>query len=236
MAFRIAVYEQEKAKRATIHDCLAHYSFQHNLEYEVLWLQSVMDVRQQEQYLPTVQLALISLDLSGARAMGEALYRLNPEARIYYYRSKLCNLEPLLPTRPVNFCAWTGAEAETELFAAKLDAVFRDIFTAPGILRVDTRTGLYLLDKRRISYLQSDLKYVIIHLADGDEIRIFRRLSDMEGDMGRAFVRIHKRYIVNSLRVRCFDKSRRVVLMDDGEELPVSESQYDQALAGLKRE
>lgn len=234
MAFRIAVYEPEKAKRGIVHGCLERYSFEHNLEYEVLWFQSALDARQQAQYLPDVRLALISLDAPGAKAMGEAQYRQNPECRIYYYRNKLCNLEPLLPTRPVSFCAWTGTEDEAALFALKLDAVFQDILSAPQTLQVDTRGGLYMLDKRRIRYLQSDLKYVMIRLDGGDDVRIFRKLSDMEADMGADFVRIHKRYIVNRRRVRCFDKSRRCVVLDDGEELPVSESQYDQALADMK--
>ena len=33
--------------------------------------------------------------------MGEALYAANPDCRIYYYRGRPCNLEPLLPTRPI---------------------------------------------------------------------------------------------------------------------------------------
>lgn len=235
MELRIAVYDDDGERKKRIHALLEAYTFERNLAYQVLWASRLPSPEKREEYLPGLSMALICLDTPGAFPMGKALYALNPDCRIYYYRSRSCNLEPLLCTRPLRFCAYPqpGGPEEAE-FSLRLREVFQELETAGHMFALETRGGLRLIPCAQILYFMSDLKYVHILLRDGEDISVFRKLTDLEPDLDSRFVRIHKRYIVNRMHVRLFDKAGRTVEMDNGEVLSVSDARYETALNDLR--
>lgn len=235
MDLRIAVFDADEERKKRIHAMLEAYAFECNLVYQVLWASRLPSPEKRAEYLPGVALALINLDSPGAFSMGKALYALNPDCRIYYYRSRACNLEPLLCTRPIRFCAYPmpGGPEEAD-FSIRLREVFQELEQAEHIFSLETRAGLRLIPCSQILYFMSDLKYVHILLKNGEDISVFRKLTDMEPDLGSRFVRIHKRYIVNRTHVRLFDKAERTVQMDNGEVLSVSDARYEDALRELR--
>lgn len=235
MELRIAVYDGDAERKKRIHAMLESYAFERNLAYQVLWASRLPSPEKQAEYLPGLSMALICLDTPGSFAMGKALYALNPDCRIYYYRSRSCNLEPLLCTRPLRFCVYPQPDAPEEAeFSLRLREVFEELESADHIFALETRAGLRLIPCAQILYFMSDLKYVHILLRDGEDVSVFRKLTDLEPDLGSRFVRIHKRYIVNRTHVRLFDKAGRTVEMDNGEVLSVSDARYEAALNDLR--
>ena len=93
---------------------------------------------------------------------------------------------------------------------------------------------MYLLPKRNILYFQSDLRYVDICTIQGDNLRILAKLSEIELLVGSVFVRIHKSYLVNLKHVLWIDKKKHLVLLTNGEQLPVSDAQYEQVCERLR--
>lgn len=222
----LAVFEPDPSRKATIKDWLVRYTVQRNCEMELLWFVDPDPIRKIEKHAEKIQIALVGLDSEKGMDAGKVLYEKNPDCRILYYRISPCELEPLLPTRPISFYLWDDGR---EAFLEKLDAVYNDVLLTQTTFRYETKNKMYLLPKRNILYFQSDLRYVNICLLHGENPRILAKLSQIEQFAGDFFVRIHKSYLVNPRHVLWMDKKNHLVLLTNGEQLPVSDAQYEKA-------
>lgn len=220
----LAVLEPNPSRKAAMKDWLVRYTVQRNCEMELLWFTDQNPIPKTEKYAERIQIALIGLDSENGSKIGQALYEKNPDCRILYYRTSRCDLEPLLPTRPVSFYLWENGR---EVFMEKLDKVYNDVLLTQTTFRYETKNKMYLLPKRNILYFQSDLRYVNICLLHGEHPRILAKLSEIEQLAGDFFVRIHKSYLVNPKHVLWMDKKNHLVLLTNGEQLPVSDAQYE---------
>lgn len=227
----LAVFETDPERKSVIKEWLVRYTIQQNCEMELLWFTDQAPIPKMEKYAQSIQIALIGLDAEDGFAVGQALYDNNPDSRILYYRTSGCDLEPLLSSRPISFYLWENGQ---EAFLKKLDAVYQEVLLAQTTFRYETKNKLYLLPKRNILYFQSDLRYVNICLLGGEPPRILAKLSRIEQLAGDFFVRIHKSYLVNPKHVLWMDKKSRTVLLSNGEQLPVSEAQYEKACEKLR--
>ena len=227
----LAVLESSRLKKELIRQWVRRYASKQKCGLEILWLLDQDPLAKVEKYAMGMQIALINLDSDKGEACGRALYERNPDCRILYYRSEPCSLVHLLRTRPISFYLWTQDE---EKFLEKFDAVYQEVLLAQSSFCYETKSKMYLIPKCNILYFQSDLRYVNISLVHGEHPRILAKLSEMEPLAGDAFVRIHKSYLVNSRYVLWLDKKNHFVLMTNGEQLPVSDAQYDRVCERLR--
>ena len=227
----VAVFEPDPGRKATIKEWLVRYTVQRNCEIELLWFSDVNPAAKLEKHASHVQIALIGLDHETGAQTGALLYSQNPDCRILYYCAEDCELEPLLPSRPIDFFLWSRGR---DSFLKKLDAVYEDVRLSPDTFRYETKNAIHLLPKRSILYFRSDLRYVDVCLQDGRQIRLMTKLSRIEELAAEPFVRIHKSYLVNGGHVACMDKKNRCVLLTNGETLPVSEAQYGYACSSFR--
>lgn len=228
----VAVFEPDAARRAMLKEWLVRYTLRRNCELELLWFVDHEPVSKLQRHGEKLQIALVGLDVENGFETGQALYEINQDCRILYYRSNPCDLEPLLVSRPIGFYLWAQGR---EAFLEKLDSVYSDVQLAQATFRYETRNKMYLLPKRNILYFQSDLRYVNICLLHGEHPRILAKLSEIEQLAGDGFVRIHKSYLVNPGHILWMDKKNHVVLLTNGEQLPVSDAQYENACQQLRR-
>lgn len=228
----LAVFEPDPGRKNTLKEWLVRYTVQQNCELELLWFMEEDPTGKIHKYAAKIHIALIGLDGEKGFETGVELYEKNQDCRILYYRSAVCDLEPLLSTRPISFYLW---EAGRERFLEKLDRVYQEVLLAQTTFRYETKNKMYLLPKRNILYFQSDLRYVNICLLHGENPRILAKLSEIEQLAGDLFVRIHKSYLVNPRHVLWMDKKNHLVLLTNGEQLPVSDAQYEKACERLRR-
>lgn len=222
-----AVFEKKEKSRELLREWLVRYLVQSNRELNLLWFTGDMTREKLDRYASGIDFALISLDGEEGRKAGALLYEKNPECRICYYRSGPCALEPLLPTRPAAFFLQEQGEPE---FQKILGRILEELSGAKDIFFYEGRKEMYCLPMAQILYLQSDLKYVQIHSRTRGDLRLFSKLSSLEGRLDGRFVRIHKSYIVNSSYVEAVDKKKHMVRLSDGEQLPVSDAWYERTL------
>lgn len=220
----LAVFETDPSRNATIKDWLVRYTVQNNCEMELLWFTDPDPTHKMEKYTERIQIAMIGLDSGKGSEIGQALYEKNPDCRILYYQTSKCDLEPLLASRPISFYLWENGR---ESFLEKLDKVYNDVLLTQTTFRYETKSRMFLLQKRNILYFQSDLRYVNIRLLHGEHPRILAKLSDIEQFAGDGFVRIHKSYLVNPKHVLWMDKKNHLLLLTNGEQLPISDAQYE---------
>lgn len=227
----VAVFEWDTAKQATIKNWLVRYTVQRNCELELLWFTDQNPISKLKKYAQRIQIALVNVDLADGLETGKALYEQNPDCRILYYRNSPCDLEPLFSSRPLGFYLWTNG---IEDFFNKMDMIYSDVISSQATFRYETKNKLYLLPKQNIMYLQSDLRYVNIYTKNGESPRILAKLSEIERLAGDSFLRIHKSYLVNPKHILWMDKTNHFVLLDNGEQLPVSDAQYENVCEKLR--
>lgn len=222
-----AVFDTNENSRTRIRQWIIRYLMQASREMDMLWFTEAVSDEKIAKYSSRIHFALICLDDEAGAEIGQNLYRENPACRICYYRTEPCDLVPLLSSRPISFYLWKKGE---KAFTQTLDAITNELSTSKDLFQYETRRDLYLIPLRNILYVQSDLKYVVIHTVSGTEERLFAKLSQVEDKLNSRFVRVHKSFIVNSDYVTFVDKKEHTVVLAGGEHIPISEAQYEQAM------
>lgn len=226
-----AVFEQKQENRELLREWIVRYLIRTNREMDFLWFTQKVTGEKLEKYAKKIDFAMISLENEAGIEAGRLLYRLNPECRICYYHSAVCDLEPLLPTRPIAFFLQRCGETA---FRQILDSLLEELAGARDVFFYEGRKGMYSIPLAHILYLQSDLKYVLVHVDAEEDVRFFSQLSQVEDRLDSRFVRIHKSYIVNSEYVEFVDKKRHLVRLSNEETLPISDAQYGGAVEMLR--
>lgn len=226
----LAIIEKDPARMETIKNWLLDYSRKENCYFNAIKISADTPADIIGKYAGQLQIALINLDCSEGKECGHVLYEENPDCRIMYYRSEPCTLTPLISSRPISFFLWPKGK---EVFLQRFDAMCRDVIRTQTF-HYETRSRKYLILKSNILYFQSDLRYVDIHVTKGENPRILAKLTEMEPLAGDTFVRIHKSYLVNARHVCYLDKKNHHVLMSNGEQIPVSDAQYENACEKLR--
>jgi two-component system LytT family response regulator len=97
--------------------------------------------------------------------------------------------------------------------------------------RVLVRRGseVHVLQLSDIDYVEAQDDYIVFH-SGGSALRKKQRLAEAERQLGAAFVRIHRSFLLNLdrlQRIEPYAKDSRVAFLDDGTRLPVSRSGYE---------
>lgn len=74
-----------------------------------------------------------------------------------------------------------------------------------------------------ILYAEVYNRKVILHKRDGD-LEYYKRLSELETELGDAFARVHRSYLV---RLECVEKyNAQTVTLEDGSQIPMAKQKY----------
>lgn len=91
--------------------------------------------------------------------------------------------------------------------------------------------GTFRIYKEEILYCQSRGRQTEVVLAGGRTLSFYKKLDEMEESLGKGFVRIHQRYLVNGGRV--MQIGRESVTLEGDIVLPVSRSLRERATSSL---
>lgn len=227
----LAIIERDPVRMETIREWLLDYSRKQNCYFDAIKVSVANPADIIGKYVAQLQIALIDLDNDGGEKCGDTLYKMNPDCRILYYRSEPCSLVPLLSSRPISFFLWPKGR---NAFLERFDAVCKEVAFAQTTFRYETKSRIYLLAKRNILYFQSDLRYIDIHMQHDENPRILAKLNEIEAIAGDVFVRIHKSFLVNAKHILWLDKKNHQILISNGEQLPISDAQYDNVCVKLR--
>jgi two-component system LytT family response regulator len=91
------------------------------------------------------------------------------------------------------------------------------------------RADVHVVPIAKVDYIESQDDYVAIHSAGRSYLKE-QTLAELESALdARAFVRVHRRYILNVARlarIEVTDTDSRVAILSDGARLPISRSGY----------
>ena len=228
----ISVYDTDPNNRTKIKEMLVAYSIQYDREFDLLWITEPEAIEKSKEYLLSCCASFISLDSKEASKFASFAYSQNPDMRICFYKKEEYDVVPLLSTRPMGFFLLNENRKE---FFEKANVLFYDIAHSSHYFYYSTRNSVLCYPMRAITYLSSELKYVFVHKQNGESDKIYAKLADVEKDLNREFIRIHKSYLVNPKHLCYIDKRSHEVILDTGEVLPISDPYYREVVDFLQK-
>lgn len=233
----VAIFDQSAENRERIKTWLINHSMRRVTDLERLWFSEPDAIDKLERYAAAFNIAFISLDDSQGRALGQRLSQLNPDCIICYCRQQPCDLAHLLHSRPYEFFTWSQGES---VFLDKLDDMIGRTVFSVNTFSYETKRALHCYPVRNILYFQSDLKYVHIKTALGNDALLYAKLSDMERSLQAEglwplFLRCHKSFLVNRVHIRTVNKPDHTLELSTGEAVPISDACYKSVLQTLTR-
>lgn len=233
----IAIFDQNPGRRNMLKEWLLHITMNRNADLERIWFSDADAADKLRKYAVGFHIALISLDDEHAAAIGERLYEFNPDCLICYYKQELCDVRPVLHSRPYELFLWQQGEKE---FAKMLKDMIAKAVRSANMFCYETKQVLYCYPYRNILYFQSNLKYVHVKTMTGNDAELYTKLSEVEHSLHKGmfasnFLRIHKSIIVNRVYIEAINKRSHTVRLVTGVELPVSDLHYQNVIKTWRR-
>ena len=92
-----------------------------------------------------------------------------------------------------------------------------------------------LIEVDDIIYLKSESNYTAIHLTDGSKIMTSNTLKKYEVKLNaNQFMRVHNSYIVQKSQITTYQPNVNIILLRNGQEIPVSRSKKEQVISYFK--
>lgn len=233
----VAIFDRNPENRDTLKRWLLDFSMGRVTDIERLWFSDERAMRNVAKYAACFHIGFISLDDPMGLEIGQSLYDANPDCIICYYKNTPCDLSALLHSRPYEFFTWPQGK---DAFQEKLeDMIERTVFSA-NMFSFETKKVLYCYPVRNILYFQSNLKYVHIKTALGNDADIYAKLSEIEQNMHDSslyslFIRTHKSFLVNRASINEVNKQNHTLQLSTGESVPVSDAYYKAVIRELTR-
>lgn len=226
----IAVFDSDPLNQNEIKKIIIDYSVQRHVDLDILWFSDNFSKDSIKKYARSIQIAFISLDFDESEKVSEVLYYCNEDCRIIFYSGTSNELEPLLRFRPRAY--YYTNEEDKSLFEV-IDDIFSELKNSSCYYYHENKREILLIPLRKIMYFQSDLKYVNIYLRTGKQERVYAKLSEIEAKLTPDFIRIHKSYYVNRKYIHSVNKSKKLVVLSNAQELPISEANYKTVIAAF---
>jgi two-component system, LytTR family, response regulator len=111
----------------------------------------------------------------------------------------------------------------------QLDQVKQQIKGAPiNKIAVSAQSGVIFIEFNDILYAEASGNYAKLVMSDNSHYIISKTLKDIQGVLEeKNFFRIHRQYIINLNKVKCFNRVDALLTMENKAELPVARIQKE---------
>jgi DNA-binding LytR/AlgR family response regulator len=201
-------------------EILIKYAIQYDLEMDIRIYKNLEACREE---LPDIDMVIINYEYYLRKeSMKGKLNAENEFCGICFYKKLLNQTGSVFEDRPVAYIKLS--EFDTYLYSI-ISLIERNIKRYNNVLQLNTKLGCYAISKKDILYCHSDLKYVVVYTATRKVYKKVMKLSELEEQLdSEAFLRVHQSFLVNRNYIEELDKSRGILLLRGGIEIPVSKS------------
>lgn len=221
-AYRLAVLEDDSVQRKHLLDILARCPYA-----ELFAVEGFADVCELEARMEKVRFDVLLCDISlgsdaSVNCRGIDFVRShaaeNAFMQVVYISGHAEFCSEVYSTEHAWFLLKPVAQADFDRALGKAVENLRKSSENPVGVVVDG--SIVLIPPRSIAYLESHLRKVCIHAADG-VYETYSTLSKMEERLPRSFIRCHKSFLVNIDCAKKLERDR--ILLNSGEHVPVSQ-------------
>lgn len=105
---------------------------------------------------------------------------------------------------------------------------------SPGKIKLPVGKKILFLEPDEVLYCESEGNYCKVILRKGSELFLTRKLKQVEALLPpHFFYRVHNSFLINLRKVREFHKNEGVILLENGERIPVSRQKREELLGRL---
>lgn len=179
-------------------------------------------------------LVLIEFNMPNAIAFAESIRKKNMFSKIIFY-----DYDTKTDINFVLKCTPFACIASNQKIDSIQDAIKKCLELSAqesNMLFFESRRTMLFLPIDKIVYFYSEQHYinVIYDMAETDRFK--DKLDNIESKISNPFfVRIHKSYFISLLHISKIDKKAHIIVMDNGSELPISDSYYKSVIAKLRQ-
>ena len=148
----------------------------------------------------------------------------NDNMKIIYMTGYIENSKRIFRTRPSYFLVKPFSDDELEESIVKCECEFDS--ENDDMISIPVKGGNIILRRKRIKYIESNGRKLIVHKTDGD-VEYYGKLDSLQETLSQNFVRCHKSFLVNMAFINTFIGME--IVLFTGEVLPVSRSNHASA-------
>ena len=153
------------------------------------------------------------------------LQNIHPKLRVIYLTGIIQYATEIFETNPAYFLV--KPIQEHHLIEA-ITKVSNDIeFERSDSIVLRTNGSEIIVFRKEIMYVESHGRKLILHMADGRMNEIYEKMDAVQEHFGPAFVRSHKRYLVNMKYI--VERTNKEFFLSNGTVLPISKPNLKEA-------
>ena len=221
---KIAICEDNSIYAKELSKKVSYFFWNRKIDFSI----SIFSLHDEIEALDFSQYSLFLLDIElgnkNGIEIGIQIKKCNPSAAIIYVSEFYTYAIAGYKARPMAYILKSDTQFDKNLDEALQDFVHEKLNPQEFIdLKTKHETACILLND--IIYVESFSRKIMIHIADGTDLEIYGKISEMENHLAnKGFLRIHKSYLVN---MNCISKiSNYQTFINSGKILPTSKNKY----------
>ncbi|UGU17815.1 LytTR family DNA-binding domain-containing protein [Sinomicrobium kalidii] len=147
-------------------------------------------------------------------------------------------LKPFAPSELEDSVTRALDNLQQQNYYLQLEAFFQNYKQgeAPSAKKIVLKTAenIYVIPARQVCYAQADNNYTLFVLEGHKKILVSQPLKTWEENLAPlGFIRIHQSYLVNVQYIRAYRKKEGLLVLEDGNRIPVSQNRKATLMAYL---
>lgn len=204
-------------------------------EFAIMKISELCDEKTLPVFALESHLILISFTMPNAIAFAETIRKKNMFSKIIFYDyDTKTDINSVLKCAPY---ACLASNQNIDSIQNIIKNVLEMSAKESNMLFFESRRTMLFLPFDKIVYFCSEQHYInVIYNSASETDRFKDKLDNIESKINnQLFVRIHKSYFISLLHISKIDKIAHIIVMDNGDELPISDSYYKNVLPKLRQ-
>lgn len=234
--FKTIIYDNNTNRIDTLEYIIKSIALNENWnEFAIMKKSNFFDEQIISDFVLGSHLVLIEFNMQNAIAFAENIRKRNMFSKIIFY-----DYDTMSDINSVLKCAPYACIASNQEIDSMQDTIKKCLEVSAkesSMLFFESRRTMLFLPLDKIVYFYSEQHYInVIYNSEFETDRFKDKLDNIESKISNPFfVRIHKSYFISLLHVSKIDKKTHIIVMDNGDELPISDSYYKSVIDKLRQ-
>lgn len=192
-------------------------------EYNVITMnccRELMNMVEIKGHIPDILITDINLKDGNGIDTVKRLQRLHPKLKVIYLTGIINYATEIFETNPAYFLVKPINENNLKNAIVKVSKEIEA--DESDTIVIKTKGVEIVLYRKEIMYAESQGRKIIIYMSDGKKNEIYEKMDSLQEQMGTAFIRSHKSFLINMKYIT--GRTNKEFYLSDGKVLPISKS------------
>ena len=180
--------------------------------------QELIGMIEMNERIPDILIMDINLKDGNGIETVKYLQKLHPKLKVIYLTGIINYATVIFETNPAYFIVKPINENNLSAAIAK---VSKDLeYDKADSIVIRTNGSEFILYRRDIMYVESRGRKLALYMVDGQKNEIYEKMDTIQEQLGAAFVRSHKSFLINMKYIA--ERTNQEFYLSDGKALPIS--------------